>query len=116
GARQRGATRGALAGPAWRAIPETVVQAGLEAVPIRVDEHGLDVGELEATDVDAVALAPAHQYPTGTVLSPTRRADLISWARRRGTLIIEDDYDAEYRYDRAPLASLQRLAPHCVPY
>jgi len=114
--RQRGAKRVAVEDPAWRAIPETVIQAGLEAVPIRVDEHGLDVGELEATDVDAVALSSAHQYPTGTVLSPTRRAELMTWARRRGTLIVEDDYDAEYRYDREPLASLQGLAPDCVAY
>jgi GntR family transcriptional regulator/MocR family aminotransferase len=61
-------------------------------------------------------LSPAHQYPTGTVLSPQRRAELIAWARRRGTLIVEDDYDAEYRYDGEPLASLQGLAPDCVAY
>jgi GntR family transcriptional regulator/MocR family aminotransferase len=85
-------------------------------VPIGVDEDGLDVAKLERADADAVALSPAHQYPTGTVLSPQRRAELIAWARRRGTLIVEDDYDAEYRYDREPLASLQGLAPDCVAY
>jgi GntR family transcriptional regulator/MocR family aminotransferase len=114
--RQRGAQRVAVEDPAWLAIPETVVNAGLEAVPIAVDEHGLDVAKLESVDVDAVALSPAHQYPTGTVLAPQRRAELIAWARRRGTLIVEDDYDAEYRYDREPLASLQGLAPDCVAY
>jgi GntR family transcriptional regulator/MocR family aminotransferase len=113
---QRGAKRVAVEDPAWRAIPETVVHAGLEVVPIGVDEDGLDVAELERADADAVALSPAHQYPTGTVLSPQRRAELIAWARRRGTLIVEDDYDAEYRYDREPLASLQGLAPDCVAY
>ena len=92
------------------------MQAGLEAVPIAVDEHGLDVTELERVDVDAVVLSPAHQYPTGTVLAPVRRAELIAWARRRGALIVEDDYDAEYRYDREPIASLQGLAPDCVAY
>ena len=114
--RQRGAQRVAVEDPAWRAIPETVVHAGLEAVPIGVDEHGLDVAQLERVDDDAVALSPAHQYPTGTVLSPQRRAELVAWARRRGTLIVEDDYDSEYRYDREPLASLQGLAPDCVAY
>ncbi|MGZ4282940.1 MAG: MocR-like pyridoxine biosynthesis transcription factor PdxR [Solirubrobacteraceae bacterium] len=113
---QRGAQRVAVEDPAWRAIPETVVHAGLEVIPIGVDEHGLDVAELESVDADAVALSPAHQYPTGTVLSPQRRAELIAWARRRGTLIVEDDYDAEYRYDGEPLASLQGLAPDCVAY
>ena len=77
---------------------------------------GLDVAALEGVDVDAVVLSPAHQYPTGTVLAPARRAELIAWARRRGSLIVEDDYDAEYRYDRDPIASLQGLAPDCVVY
>jgi GntR family transcriptional regulator/MocR family aminotransferase len=114
--RQRGARRIAVEDPAWPAIPATVVQAGLEPVPIAVDESGLGVSELERIDVDAVALSPAHQYPTGTVLAPERRAELIAWARRRGALIVEDDYDAEYRYDREPIASLQGLAPDCVAY
>jgi GntR family transcriptional regulator / MocR family aminotransferase len=113
---QRGAKRVAVEDPSWRVIPETVVHAGLEVIPIRVDEHGLDVAQLESVDADAVALSPAHQYPTGTVLAPSRRAELIAWARRRGTLIVEDDYDAEYRYDGEPLASLQGLAPDCVAY
>lgn len=114
--RQRGAARVAVEDPGWRAVPETIAQAGLEAVPISVDEHGLDVGALERVDVHAVALSPAHQYPTGAVLAPVRRARLIAWARRRGALIVEDDYDAEYRYDREPIASLQGLAPDCVAY
>ena len=114
--RQRGARRVAVEDPAWSAIPDTVVQAGLEAVPVRVDHHGLDVGELERSDADAVVLSPAHQYPTGTVLAPERRTQLIAWARRRGALVVEDDYDAEYRYDREPIASLQGLAPDCVAY
>jgi len=111
-----GAGRIAVEDPGWRAIRDTVAQAGLEAIPIAVDEHGLDVGQLEHTPVDAVALSPAHQYPTGAVLAPVRRAQLIAWARRRGALIVEDDYDAEYRYDREPIASLQGLAPDCVAY
>jgi GntR family transcriptional regulator/MocR family aminotransferase len=114
--RQRGTQRVAVEDPAWQAIPETVLQAGLEPVPIAVDEHGLDVAELDGAGVDAVVLAPAHQYPTGTVLAPERRAALIGWARRSGALIVEDDYDAEYRYDREPIASLQGLAPDCVAY
>jgi GntR family transcriptional regulator/MocR family aminotransferase len=114
--RQRGAKRVAVEDPAWPAIPATVVQAGLEPVPVAVDEDGFRVTDLERIGVDAVALSPAHQYPTGTVLAPERRADLIAWARRQGTLIVEDDYDAEYRYDREPIASLQGLAPDCVAY
>jgi GntR family transcriptional regulator/MocR family aminotransferase len=114
--RQRGARRVAIEDPAWRAVPETVTQAGLEVVPIAVDEHGLKVDELERHSIDAVVLSPAHQYPTGAVLAPARRTQLIAWARRHGALIVEDDYDAEYRYDREPIASLQGLAPDCVAY
>jgi GntR family transcriptional regulator/MocR family aminotransferase len=79
-----------------------------------VDENGLVVSELERADVDAVIVTPAHQYPTGVVLSPQRRGALIDWARRRRALIVEDDYDAEYRYDREPVAALQGLAPELV--
>jgi GntR family transcriptional regulator/MocR family aminotransferase len=114
--RGRGAQRVGVEDPAWRAIPDTVAQAGLVPVPIGVDEDGLRVHELERAAVDAVVLSPAHQYPTGTVLGPARRAELIAWARRHGTLVVEDDYDAEYRYDREPIASLQGLAPDCVVY
>lgn len=114
--RQRGAKRIAVEDPAWPSIPATIVQAGLEPVPVAVDECGLEVSQLERINVDAVALSPAHQYPTGTVLAPQRRAQLIAWARRHGGLIVEDDYDAEYRYDREPIASLQGLAPDCVAY
>jgi GntR family transcriptional regulator/MocR family aminotransferase len=100
----------------WPVIPSTIRHAGLEVVAVAVDEHGLDVAALEAADVHAVVLSPAHQYPTGGVLAPRRRAQLIAWARRHGALIVEDDYDAEYRYDREPLASVQGLAPDCVVY
>jgi GntR family transcriptional regulator / MocR family aminotransferase len=114
--RERGARRIAVEDPAWSAIPQSVVQADLEVVPIAVDRHGLVVTELANAGVDAVVLSPAHQYPTGTVLAPGRRTQLIAWARRDGTLIVEDDYDSEYRFDREPIASLQGLAPDCVAY
>ena len=114
--RQLGVRRIAVEDPAWRAIPNAVEQAGLEVVPIAVDDDGLDVAALESAQVEAVVLSPAHQYPIGTVLAPARRAQLISWARREGALIVEDDYDAEYRYDREPIASLQGLSPDCVVY
>jgi len=114
--RERGAQRIAVEDPAWRAIPQSVMQADLEVVPIAVDDEGLVVTELESSPVDAVVLSPAHQYPTGTVLAPARRTQLIAWARRQGTLIVEDDYDSEYRFDREPIASLQGLAPDCVAY
>ncbi|HWG62664.1 MAG TPA: PLP-dependent aminotransferase family protein [Streptosporangiaceae bacterium] len=88
--------------------------AGLEAVPVPVDACGVDVTALDATDADAVVLTPAHQWPTGVVLAPERRLALIDWAAKRGAVIIEDDYDAEFRYDRDPVGTLQGLAPDRV--
>jgi GntR family transcriptional regulator / MocR family aminotransferase len=114
--RRRGARRVAIEDPGWRWQARTVVRVGLEPVPVRVDEDGLVVSELAASDVDAVMVTAAHQYPTGVVLSPDRRDALIAWARSRNAMILEDDYDAEYRYDRDPMAALQGLAPERVAY
>ncbi|GHE14385.1 MocR-like pyridoxine biosynthesis transcription factor PdxR [Streptomyces alanosinicus] len=88
--------------------------AGLSAVPVPVDEHGVDVRALAATGARAVVVTPAHQWPTGVVLAPERRLALIEWARRRDAFVIEDDYDAEFRYDREPVGALQGLAPDRV--
>lgn len=111
-----GATRVALEQPGWQGMQETAEDAGLRTVPLPVDHDGLVVSELQGISVHAVAVAPAHQYPTGAVLSPQRRAALIEWAQREEALVIEDDYDAEYRYDRRPIGSLQGLAPQSVVY
>jgi GntR family transcriptional regulator/MocR family aminotransferase len=85
--------------------------AGLAPVPIPVDDQGLRVDVLERSDVRAVMVTPAHQYPLGAVLSPERRHQLVAWARATDGWIIEDDYDAEFRYDRAPVGAVQALAP-----
>jgi len=84
--------------------------AGVEAVPVRVDECGIDAGALAATGARAVVLTPAHQWPTGVLLAPERRLALVEWAARHDATIIEDDYDAEFRYDREPVGALQGLA------
>ncbi len=112
-----GARRVAIERAGWRGVAETAVDAGLAVTPIAVDDDGLVVAELAAhAGIDAVAVAPAHQYPTGAVLAPARRAAIVGWARERGALVFEDDYDAEYRYDREPIGSLQGLAPEHVVY
>ncbi len=87
---------------------------GMEAVPVPIDERGIDVDALAATDVRAVILTPTHQFPTGTALAPERRQALVAWATDRDATIIEDDYDAEFRYDRDPVGALQGLAPDRV--
>ncbi len=90
--------------------------AGLEKIPIPVDADGLRTDLLPGTQAGAVLVTPAHQLPTGAVLAPQRRAALLEWAARRRAFVIEDDYDAEYRYDREPIGSLQGLAPDRVVY
>lgn len=87
---------------------------GLAIVDVPVDEDGLDVEELARTSCRAALVTPAHQYPCGVLLSPARRSALMRWAERVGGLVIEDDYDSEFRYDRKPAGSLQGLAPQHV--
>jgi len=93
-----------------------VDEESLKKIRIPVDHDGLRTDLLARTHVGAVLVTPAHQYPTGAVLAPQRRAALLDWAAQRGAFIIEDDYDAEYRYDREPIGSLQGLAPDRVVY
>jgi GntR family transcriptional regulator/MocR family aminotransferase len=89
-------------------------RCGLDGVPVAVDEHGIDVDALAASGARAIVLTPAHQSPTGVVLAPERRQALVEWADAQNATIIEDDYDAEFRYDREPIGALQGLAPHRV--
>jgi GntR family transcriptional regulator / MocR family aminotransferase len=112
----RGAKRVGIEDPGWWRIGRSVAEAGLTPVPIPTDDDGLDPSRLASLQLDAVAVTPAHQFPTGAVLSPSRRAALVAWARDRGAIILEDDYDAEFRYDRQPIGSLQGLAPDLVVY
>jgi GntR family transcriptional regulator/MocR family aminotransferase len=86
--------------------------------PLGVDEDGAQVDELDPmSDAPAaVLLTPAHQFPTGHALSATRRAKVVEWARRTGGVVLEDDYDGEFRYDRRPIGALQGLAPDNVVY
>jgi GntR family transcriptional regulator/MocR family aminotransferase len=111
-----GATRVAVEDPGWFGHVFALRAAGLEPVPIGVDADGARVEELEGRGVDAVVVTPAHQAPMGAVLAPERRAWLLAWAQRTGALIVEDDYDAEYRYDREPVGALQGVAPELVVY
>lgn len=90
--------------------------AGLDVVGIPVGRDGIRVDVLDRTEADAVILTPSHQWPTGSVLSAESRAGVLAWAARRGALVVEDDYDAEYRYDRAPIGAMQGLAPEQVVY
>jgi GntR family transcriptional regulator / MocR family aminotransferase len=118
-ARQSGVTCVAFEDPGYGSAQadETVratLAAGIGVTYVPVDEHGLVVGELAASGAQAVVVTPAHQSPTGVVLSPARRHALTDWARRGGGYVIEDDYDSEFRYDKDPVGTLQGLAPDQV--
>jgi GntR family transcriptional regulator / MocR family aminotransferase len=109
-----GATRIAVEDPSNREHRLIVSRAGLEPVPVAVDDAGLRVDDLPR--VEAVAVAPAHQHPTGVVLAAERRTALLAWLREHDAVAIEDDYDAEFRYDRAAVGALQGLDPDRVVY
>jgi GntR family transcriptional regulator/MocR family aminotransferase len=111
-----GAKRLAVEDPCFVDARETAGRMGLELVPIPVDADGIQVDALDRANVDAVMVTPAHQFPTGAVLSGERRAALLEWLRRRDAIAIEDDYDAEFRYDRAPVGALQALDPGRIVY
>jgi GntR family transcriptional regulator/MocR family aminotransferase len=89
---------------------------GMKVVGVPVGDDGVRVDALADLDADALILTPSHQWPTGGVLSPAARAEVLAWSQRTGALVVEDDYDAEYRYDRAPVGAIQGLDPDRVAY
>ncbi|MEV5598212.1 PLP-dependent aminotransferase family protein [Streptomyces sp. NPDC052496] len=96
---------------------DVLTRAGLRPTPLPVDAHGAGTGRLaDLPGVRAALLTPAHQFPTGVPLHPDRRAAVIDWARAAGGLVVEDDYDGEFRYDRQPVGALQGLDPDRVAY
>lgn len=111
-----GGRRIAIEDPGQRDAVRAARAHGLEPVAVPVDDEGIVVEALERADADAVIVTPAHQFPTGAVMSPERRAALVAWARTGDRVVLEDDYDAEYRYDREPIGALQGLAPEHVIY
>ncbi len=117
----RGAVRVAVEDPGAYTQWDALRAAGADVVPVPVDGEGIDTSRLGGPDgsdgsggldADMVVVTPAHQYPLGGVLTPERRHRLVAWARARpGRLIIEDDYDAEFRYDRQPVGAIAGIAP-----
>lgn len=105
----------AVEDPGSRGAIDELAYWGLKTVPVPVDEDGIVVDALADSRAAAAFLTPAHQFPTGVVLAPGRRRELLAWAAR-AELVIEDDYDAEYRYDRAPVPALHAGAPDRIAY
>jgi GntR family transcriptional regulator/MocR family aminotransferase len=112
--RGRGIEQLAVEDPSWPQYRLIAERAGLRTVGIPVDEHGIDVAALAGSECETVVVTPAHQFPSGAVMSSERRTALLAWADEVDGLIVEDDYDSELRYDRGPVGALQGLAPERV--
>lgn len=104
----------AVENPGSRLMERVAAGSGVRLVPVPVDREGLDVSALATTRARAVLCAPAHHFPTGAVMSSARRSALVRWAMDRDGVIIEDDHDGVFRWDRMPMGCLQGLDPQRV--
>jgi len=97
--------------PGYRLARNVFALAGCRLVPVPVDADGMDVltGIKKSRKARAAFVTPSHQFPLGVTMSASRRLQLLEWAHRSSSWIIEDDYDNEYRYEAMPVASLQGL-------
>ncbi|AUI61158.1 PLP-dependent aminotransferase family protein [Amycolatopsis sp. BJA-103] len=109
----RGADEIAFENPSLNLYRDIAAANGPRVVGVPVDDHGIAVSAL---DSPAVVVTPAHQYPLGVTLAPRRRAELTRWAEETGAVVIEDDYDGEFRFDHQQVGALQALAPERVVY
>ncbi|RSM76588.1 GntR family transcriptional regulator [Amycolatopsis sp. WAC 01375] len=109
----RGADEIAFENPSLHIYRDIAARNGPRVVGVPVDDHGITVSAL---DSPAVVVTPAHQYPLGVTLAPGRRAELTRWAEETGAVVIEDDYDGEFRFDHQQVGALQALAPERVVY
>jgi GntR family transcriptional regulator/MocR family aminotransferase len=117
--RRRGVAEVAMEDPGLAFHRQVVSRAGMPIRPLPVDELGAQADLLahsRFSRVGAVVVTPANQYPFGVALAPQRRRALAGWAERTGGVVIEDDYDGEFRYDRQPVGALQGMAPDQVVY
>jgi GntR family transcriptional regulator/MocR family aminotransferase len=101
--------------PGYPTGREVLDRAGARVVPCRVDAHGIVPEELPG-DLKLLYTTPAHQYPLGGRLPVSRRQALVAWARANGALVVEDDYDSEFRYDVGPLPALHSMDPDVIVY
>ena len=101
--------------PGYPTGREVLRRAGAQVVPCRVDAHGILPEELPG-DLKLLYTTPAHQYPLGGRLPVSRRQALVAWARATGALVVEDDYDSEFRYDVGPLPALHSMDPDVIVY
>jgi GntR family transcriptional regulator/MocR family aminotransferase len=114
--RARGVTTLAMEACGQASYRELAQASGLAVALLPVDGAGAAVDQLPGSGAGAALLTPAHQFPLGAALAPQRRNQAVGWARDTGGVVIEDDYDGEFRYDRQPVGAMQALAPGHVVY
>ena len=102
--------------PCYSGAAQAFLSLGGELVPVAVTADGIDTDALPPAGTRLGYVTPSHQFPLGVTMSQERRVALIGWARRTGTLLVEDDYDSDFRHNSTPLAALQALGPECVVY
>ncbi|RST74383.1 PLP-dependent aminotransferase family protein [Siminovitchia acidinfaciens] len=102
----------AMEEPGYQGVRHVFQELGFEVVPIKLEDDGINLEELEKSGAKVVYITPSHQYPLGMVMPITKRIKLLQWAEENGGLIIEDDYDGEFRYHGKPIPSLQGLDAH----
>ena len=104
----------AVEDPGWTRLHQLIRDSGVRTVPVPVDDEGLVVDRLAGSGCRAALVTAAHHFPAGVVLTARRRAQLLDWAREVDGFVLEDDYDSEFRYDRAPVSTLQGMDPSRV--
>ena len=102
--------------PCYEGAARTFLSLGGNLAPVTVRKDGIDTDELPLRGGCLGYVTPSHQFPLGVTMSQERRLALIAWARRTGTLLVEDDYDSDFRHKSSPLVALQALGPECVVY
>ncbi|MFD0028798.1 MocR-like pyridoxine biosynthesis transcription factor PdxR [Streptomyces sp. NPDC055059] len=112
----RGARSVGVEDPGSPDLGSLFASAGVGTTALPLDGEGLAIGPLRDSGVRSAVTTPSHQFPSGIAYSPARRTQLLDWARSVDGLVIEDDYDGDFRYDRAPVGALQGLDPEHVAY
>lgn len=97
-------------------ILHTLESNHVQIRPMRLDEHGMVTSELPDNPPRLIFTTPSHQFPTGVILPAGRRIEMIRYAEKHNTYIVEDDYDSEFRFDGNPIQSMQYLDPERVIY
>ena len=109
-------TLGAIEEPCYQGAAFAFEATGADIVSVPVDEFGLVAEELPQRPTSLLYVTTSHQYPTGHMLAPARRHEIVAWARNQGCYIVEDDYDGDFRYEGSPLPAVAATAPDCTIY